>query len=109
MRRSTVTISLLAAALVVSNAWWAYRILDAGITYTYQRASLEESRQALSQALAIIKASGASNPSRTRIIAAAQEALPAEEPFEKDGYWWVGRLGLRFNDAGRLVEAKAGI
>ena len=46
MRRSTVAISLLTAALVVSNSWCAYCLLDAGVTHTYQSASLEESQQA---------------------------------------------------------------
>jgi hypothetical protein len=108
MRQSTVAISLLAVALVISNGWWAYRTLDAGITSTYQSTSLEESQQALAQALAVIKANAGSNPSRAEIIAAAKAAWPEVEPFEKDGYLWVGRLGLRFNEAGRLVEAIAG-
>lgn len=109
MRRSTVAISLLAATLVVSNAWWAYLTLDNAVTRSYQSASLEESQQALSQALAIIKANGSSSPSRANVVAAAHAAWPAVDPFEKDGYLWVGRLGLRFNQAGQLVEAVAGL
>lgn len=105
MRGSTIAISVLAIALIASNVWWALRLLDAGISYTYQGASLEESQQALSQALAIVKAVGAANYSRQSIIDAAQAAWPGVEPFEKDGYLWVGRLGLRFNAADRLIEA----
>lgn len=108
MRQSTVAITLMAVVLVLSNGWWAYRTLDAGISHTYQSASLQESQQALTQALAVIKANAAANASRAEVIAAAQAAWPAVEPFEKDGYFWVGRLGLRFNEAGRLVEAIAG-
>lgn len=109
MRQSTVVISLLAVALVLSNGWWAYRTLDTGITNTYQSASLEDSQQALAQALAVINANAGTKPSREEIIAAAQAAWPAVEPFEKNGYLWVGRLGLRFNEAGRLVEVIAGV
>ena len=109
MRRSTTAIAGLAAALVASNAWWAYRLLDAGVTQTYQSASLEESQQALSQSLAVIKAMAASNYSQQAIIGAAEAAWPGDEPFEKDGYLWVGRLGLRFNAEGRLVEAVTGV
>jgi hypothetical protein len=105
MRRTTIAISLLAITLVVTNAWWAYRLLDAGVSYTYQGASLEENQQALSQALAIIKVLGTNNASREQIVQAAQAAWPSTEPFEKDGYLWVGRLGLRFSQAGHLVEA----
>lgn len=108
MRKTTVTISLLAVALVATNAWWAYRLLDAGVSYTYQGVSLEENQQALSQALAIIKVLGSSNTSREQIVQAAQKAWPSTEPFEKDGYLWVGRLGLRFNETGHLVEAVNG-
>ena len=105
MRKTTVAISLLAVALVVSNAWWAYRLLDAGVSYTYQGVSLEENQQALSQALAIIKVLSENNASREQILQAAQKAWPSTEPFEKDGYLWVGRLGLRFNEADHLIEA----
>lgn len=108
MHRSTVVNSLLVATLVVSNAGWAYRVLDNAVTCSYRQASLEESQQALSQALAIIRATGSGNPSKASVIAAAQAAWPAVEPFEKDGYLWVGRLGLRFNPAGELVEVVAG-
>ena len=108
MRRTTIAISLLAITLVVTNAWWTYRLLDAGVSYTYQGASLEENQQALSQALAIIKVLGTNNASREQIVQAAQAAWPSTEPFEKDGYLWVGRLGLRFDQAGQLVEAVSG-
>lgn len=108
MRRTTIAISLLAVVLVATNAWWAYRLLDASVSYTYQGASLEESQQALSQSLAIIKALSANNASREQIVQAAQAAWPSTEPFEKDGYLWVGRLGLRFNQAGHLIEAVSG-
>ena len=108
MKITTVAISLLAVALVVTNTWWAYRLLDAGVSYTYQGASLEENQQALFQVLAIIKVLGTDKASREQVVQAAQKAWPSTEPFEKDGYLWVGRLGLRFSEDGRLVEAVTG-
>lgn len=104
MRKSTIAILLLAVALVVSNIWWAYRVVDAGVSATYQGASLEEAQQALSQTIAIIKVTGSGAASRDQIIAAANGAWSAGEPFEKEGYLWVGRLGLRFSDEGKLME-----
>jgi hypothetical protein len=104
MRKSTIVISVLAIALVSSNVWWGYQLLDAGVSYTYQGASLEESQQALSQTLAIIEVTGSGEASRDQIVAAANKAWSAGEPFEKDGYLWVGRLGLRFSDSGKLLE-----
>lgn len=105
MRPSTLAIGLLSAALVASNAWWVYHAVDTAVTQAYRSAELAERRQALDQALAVIKA--ASKPQRTRadIVQAAHAAWPDVEPFEKDGYLWVGRLGLRFDDAGQQVEA----
>lgn len=104
MKKSTIAISGLAVALIASNVWWACRLLDAGLSYTYQGASLEESQQALSQTLAIIEVMRSGNASRDRIVEAADKAWPSGGPFEKDGYLWVGRLGLRFSDNGGLVE-----
>ena len=105
MNRSTIIIVLLTVALIASNALWAYRLLDAGVSHMYQGVSLEENQQALSQALAIIKVMASQGASRAESVAAAQKAWPSGEPFEKEGYLWVGRLGLRFNKAGELVEA----
>lgn len=106
MKKSSVAIALLGAALVASNAWWAYRSLDSGVSHAYQQDSLRLNQEALSQALALIEVT--SHPESTRkdmITAAARRAAVASEPFEKDGYVWVGSLGLRFTDSGHLVEA----
>lgn len=105
MKKPALAIVLLGLALVASNVWWAYRALDAGISYTYLSVSAEESQQGLAQALAIIKATANHGATRAEVIAAAKKAAPGLEPFEKEGYLWVGSLGLRFNEAGQLVEA----
>lgn len=104
MSKSTLTITILAVALVASNAWWAYRTLDAGVTYTYQSVALEDNQEALKQALAAIKASSSPNATKEKIIAAARGSLPSADIFEKDGYVWVGKIGLRFNSNGQLEE-----
>lgn len=77
-------------------------------TVAIQGVSLEENLQALSQAPAIIKVLGTNKASREQVVQAAQKAWPSTEPFERDDYLWVGRLGLRFNEAGHLVEAANG-
>ena len=59
MRKTTIALSLLAVTLVVTNGWWAYRLMEAGVSYTYQGVSLELSRESLSRALAIIEVPGA--------------------------------------------------
>lgn len=108
MKKAIIIIIILFVSLIGSNAWWAYRLLDAGVSYTYQGASLEESQQTLVQSFEIIKSLVSSDFSRDTIIEAAQKTLDSTEPFEKDGYLWVGSLGLRFNEANQLVEVVKG-
>jgi len=109
MKRSAIVVAGLSVALVASNAWWAYRSLDFGITYTYQQASLDEASQALSQSLAIIDAL-ARDPHATReqLVEVAAGAWSSGDPFEKDGYVWVGRLGLEFQPDGAFAGAVLG-
>jgi hypothetical protein len=105
MNKSTVIILLLAFGLVTSNLWWAYQSLDAGISYTYQDDSLRSSNEALQQSLAVIKALSSPLATRDSVLAAATEgALAPGESFEKEGYIWVGSIGLKFSREGRLIE-----
>ena len=105
MTKATTTVLLLGVGLVVSNGWWAYRALDSGITYTYQQASLDEATQAMNQALALLNAMAADGDlTRQELIRVADNAWSAGEPFEKEGFVWVGRLGLAFDGTGNLIR-----
>jgi hypothetical protein len=104
MRKTTIIIMTLVALFVVSNVWWAHTVLDSGISYTYLQDSYGRSQEALSQSLAIISVIAGPDPNRSEIIEAAQSVAPTLEPFEKEGYLWVGSLGLKFDDRDRLVE-----
>ena len=106
MKRSTIAISSLVVALIASNSWSVYKIVDVGVTLHYTDGELRESQEALSQSLAIVKVLSTPGASRSQIVDAALQAAPGFEPFEKDGYLWVGRLGLRFDPSGRLVDVK---
>lgn len=106
MTRSGVAVlasmSVLVLLLVGSNAWWAYRMVDASISYTHLGATLEQNEAAVAQliALAPVLAHGAP---REEVLAVAR--LPGDrEPYEKEGFVWVGKLGLRFGPDGRLQE-----
>ena len=105
MNKTKIIIIALIIAIVASNGWWAYRLLDTGVTLTYTGVSLEDNKQALSQALALLPVVAEQGVTREKIIRAAH--LPGDkfEPFEKDGFVWVGKIGLKFNDRGQLVEA----
>jgi hypothetical protein len=108
MKKSTITILVLIVVVLGTNAWWAYHALDAGVSFTYQSVSLEENQQALKQSLSILRVLTPTDVSREKIINAAQNSWKSGEPFEKDGYIWVGRLGLLFNEDNQLVEIKKG-
>jgi hypothetical protein len=106
MSKAKITIIALVITLFASNAWWAYRLLDAGVTQTYMSVSLTDNSQALSQTLAILPVVARPDVSRSEVISAAKQASNDTDSFEKDGFIWVGKIGLRFNDNGQLVEAQ---
>ena len=90
--------------LILSNAWWAYRAVDGGISYTYLLASHETAATQLMTAKAVINAAVQSGASRSSVVQAAQVASQGSQPFEKDGTVWVGDLGLQFTPQGNLAK-----
>ncbi len=106
MNKHRVTILALSLLLVASNAWWAYNALNAAVTAGYREASFHEHHEALAQALAILPVAARPQVTSAQILESAKQAARTSESFEKDGFVWVGHLGLRFSEAGRLLEAK---
>jgi hypothetical protein len=102
--RSGIAIALLSATLVVTNLWWAYKVLDAGVSNAYLAVSYEDNKQALAQVIALVPILANGNASREEIIAVAQGAASDPDSFEKEGFVWVGRIGLRFGPNGELQE-----
>jgi hypothetical protein len=94
----------LSVLLILSNAWWAYRVFDGGISYTYLLASHDTATAQLVTAKAVVNAAVQSGASRHSIIQAAQVASQDTQPFEKDGAVWVGQLGLQFTPQGNLAK-----
>ncbi|WP_139332642.1 hypothetical protein [Aquipseudomonas alcaligenes] len=103
MRKQTIAIVVLSIALLTTNVWWAYNTIDFGITHTYAMQTCEEDSQALKQTMAILPLVASHSSSPAEIISAAL-LWPDEQTFEKDGFTWVGRLGLRFDTQGKLAE-----
>ena len=97
-----IAIALLVVALVLSNAFWLYQLYDAAVTLDYRNVALQEHREALVQALAILPVVASPEASRDDVIATATKAAQVSVPFEKDGFLWVGSLGLKFGLNGRL-------
>jgi hypothetical protein len=106
MKVSTVTIIVLAVALIASNLWWAYAAVDSGVTATYREQAFQEHRKALAELIAVVPA--ISDPAATResVLAAARSSVTESEELEKDGFVWVGHLGYRFGEDGRLREVR---
>lgn len=109
MRKSTITIIALSSALVLTNVLWAYRLVDAAVSYTYLQDSYRHAQAAAEQALVLLPEVGRTTATKQSIIDAAVHAAPGYDPFEKDGYLWVGELGLRFDANGRLVDVRTSI
>jgi hypothetical protein len=109
MRKSTIAIVVLASALLVSNLYWLYYFIDAGVSYGYLADSHRVARDTARQALALLPVAATPDINREELIAAASKLDPQFEPFEKEGFAWVGAVGLRFDEDGRLVEARPSV
>lgn len=94
----------LGIALGVTNALWLYRSVDHGVTDMYRAQVCTEHEEALTQSFAVIRLAKGRR-ARKEIVEAARTALPQfGEPFEKDGEVIVGRLALKFDRDGALVD-----
>jgi len=109
MKRSTIAICVLILALVVSNLWSFGLLLDAGITATYGDDSLDRHHRALAELLAVVPAVADPAATRESVLGVARDAAGDEDSFEKEGLVWIGQLGYRFDDDGRLVEVQTGV
>jgi hypothetical protein len=106
MTRAGITIGMLTFALLLSNGFWLYHAIDSGVTATHRDVSFQDHRVALTQALAILPAAAARDATPQAVLAAAEKAAGETDSFEKDGFIWIGRLGLKFATDGRLVDAR---
>lgn len=106
MKRSTAVLLLLVALLIASNTWWAYNAIDAGVTAMYRDQVLEEQRQALIELLAVAPEAASAGATRESVLAVARAAADRTTDLEKEGFVWVGKLGYRFSEEGRLLEVR---
>jgi hypothetical protein len=106
MSRSTAAIGVLVLALLASNAWWAYRSIDRGLSYSYLEASYSTTSELLKQTVAVVNVGLDTRPTREQAIRAAQLGDPTNNAYEKEGYVWVGQLGMKFNAQGQLTKVQ---
>ena len=101
-----IALVALGAALVVTNAFWLYLYVDHAASSANHAQVCIEDKEALSQALAIVRLAKGRN-ARAEIVDAARRALAnSGAPFEKDGAVHVGRLALTFDAKGAFVDAQ---
>jgi hypothetical protein len=109
MKPSTGAIVGLSVLLVASNLFWVYTVLDGGVSFTYLQSSYDNARGTALQAIAVSAEVARSTATRQSVIDAAAQIQPGVDPFEKEGFVWVGDIGLRFDDTGKFVEAKPAV
>jgi hypothetical protein len=109
MKRSTVAIAGLSFLVVASNLFWAYVVLDGGVSYTYLQSSCDVARGTALQAIAVAAEVARDSATKQSVIDAAAQIQPGVDPFEKEGFVWVGDIGLRFDGSGKFVEAKPAV
>ena len=106
MNKTKITIIVLVATFVLSNAWLAFRLLDAGVTISYMQVSLDDNKKALGQTLALLPVVAQPGVTREDILSTAKLGSDKFDSFEKDGFLWIGSIGIKFSDSGQLVEVK---
>ena len=106
MTSSKITIFALLALLITTNAWWTYQAFDHGVAMTYTKVSLDDHKQALDQVLSIFPVVVSGGESRENIIRTMEAQCGLSDEFEKDGFFWIRKLGLRFDDRGKLLEVQ---
>lgn len=108
MKKSRLIIFLLSLSLVLSNAWWSYQTLDLGLSYHYLQESFQLKSAQLTQTLSMLPVVANPDASKDDVISSARLRDRKTTPYEKEGFVWVDRLGLQFNDEGRLIKAVDG-
>lgn len=73
---------------------------------TYSKVSLEDHKQALDQTFSIFPLVASGRGSREDIIKSMETEFGISDGFEKDGFFWIGKIGLRFDKNGKLLEVE---
>lgn len=101
--KAVVIITLLTAALIWSNLYWIYRAFDDDVTAAYREQMVTEYEQTTKQTFQIIGLLLKHQNGRSQILSGLSQTSDSE-PFDKDGYHWVGQVGLKFDDQDNLFE-----
>jgi hypothetical protein len=89
-------------------AWWTYHAFDQGVSLTYAKVSSEDDARALDDTLALMPMILAGDTSQNTLLDHLESKAGVEDAFEKDGCFWTGRIGLKFDEDRRLTEVRRG-
>jgi hypothetical protein len=95
--KTRLTIVFLAVALVLTNAYWFFGILDQGVTLTYMQSSLEMSQKQYEQSV-ILSNLDLNGLSAEEAIKRIGKDVYGSEPFVKEGCIWAGQVCLRLEN-----------
>ncbi|WP_018625245.1 hypothetical protein [Kangiella aquimarina] len=95
-----ITISILVLALIITNVFWFYQVIDAKVTLSYRDQHIEALEETREQLMSILP-DVTKNTTKEEIIKAASK-YTKQQVFEKDGCTWVGKLGLKFDENNKL-------
>jgi hypothetical protein len=100
--QSKTTKTLLIGALVLSNAFWIYRMFDNGVSLTYMEASFESAEQAREQTEVLANLSVVGRTADD-VVALLSTDIHGLEPFEKEGCLYYGWVCLQLNEQRVIV------
>lgn len=100
-------VGMLVIALLGSNVWWAYQMIDAGQAANDQAVARESVRAYACHLEAVAQTWGRALPADSA-LARARTALPPDG-FQKDGWHIIGHVALRPGGDGRLSEVRSAI
>ena len=106
MTPSTITIVALSVMLAATNLGWFYLTVGSAEAVSDRESQCRLEHEALGQALAVLPVAARVDSTPDQVMATAMGAASLKDSFEKDGYLWVGGLGLQFGADGRLTAVQ---
>ena len=89
------SIAILCLLLLATNGFWFYHAIDQGVTNSYRDSQIYELRETNNQLMAMLPEVASHTP-KPDLVTIAQKHTQLEA-FEKDGCFWVGWLGFKFD------------
>ena len=86
--------------LILSNGYWVFQVVDQGVTQSYRDQQVYELEETRKQLMHMVPELAANLPKKKIVEIASLHS--SEELFEKDGCVWVGWIGMKFDENGKL-------